>query len=268
MQQLEHPADASDYLDALYKLKGAKNWLLVVLLIVLAGNLAAALTLRLTTVLDGSASLQADLAAVRGEAPAGDPVASRPAEAASRPAPATPPTADGRDDDEAAPFETIQTARQDKPFPADSESGPPLVDGEQIYTVLAVGLPVARAVGLPAAVLLAAVLLVTVTITLLGRLSGVAYLTSALLWSLLLAVMLVPWNLAFEGFGLPGALFSGDELVEGTARAMATAETGWAVQLVYWLRFVAYPGAALGVWLAILIQYRRGFRPLAAGASA
>ncbi|MFW6146139.1 MAG: hypothetical protein ACOC7R_02260, partial [Planctomycetota bacterium] len=62
MQQLERPADANDYLDAFYKLKGAKNLLLVLLLIALVGNLAAALTLRLTPLMERIAALQADLA--------------------------------------------------------------------------------------------------------------------------------------------------------------------------------------------------------------
>ncbi|MFW6155564.1 MAG: hypothetical protein ACOC95_10145, partial [Planctomycetota bacterium] len=155
----------------------------------------------------------------------------------------------------------------DEPFTSGNDDGAPWVDGDQVYAVLVIALPIARAVGLLAAVLLAAVLLVSLEITLLGRLSGTAYLTGALLWSLLLAVMLVPWNLAFDGFGLPSALFTGPELVAGTSRVLSTADVGWAVELVYWLRFVAYPAAALLVWLAILIQYRRGFRPVVASAS-
>ena len=284
MQQLERPADTNDYLDAFYKLKRAKNWLLALLLIALVGNLAAALTVRLTPVLDDSASFRADLAAVRGDAPPDDAEPAEPAPPEERvpfelPRPATQNAQDEPSatqptpkpappgDDEPAPFEALQSARTDEPFTSEPDEGPPLVDGEQVYTMLVTALPIARAVGLLAAMLLTAVLLVSLAITLLGRLSGVAYLTSALLWSLLLAVMLVPWNLAFEGFGLPSALFSGPELVEGTSRVLSTANVGWAVELVYWLRFVAYPAAALLVWLAVLIQYRRGFRPVVTSAS-
>src|SRR4051812_33741288 len=69
-------------------------------------------------------------------------------------------------------------------------------------------------------ILLALVLLIIANIMLVGRLIGVARVTAAYIWSMLLALLLFPWQ-AFLGkvtfyssdFRIPGVLYTWDELI-------------------------------------------------------
>ena len=112
--------------------------------------------------------------------------------------------------------------------------------------------------GIGLTVVLATVLLLIVKIMLVGRLIGVARLTSAFIWTVALAVLLFPWQAFWEdyAFKLPGALYTWDELVRRVR--FSTEATDEAV--LSWMRFVGAPVLALIILLSIQIKSRRGLQ--------
>jgi hypothetical protein len=111
--------------------------------------------------------------------------------------------------------------------------------------------------GIALTIVLAIVLLLIVKIMLVGRLIGVARLTSAFIWTVLLGVLLFPWQAfwADYDFKIPGALYTWNELVH---RVKLHPQKDDAV--LYWARFVAFPIAALIVLLSIQVKSRRGLQ--------
>ena len=111
--------------------------------------------------------------------------------------------------------------------------------------------------------LLAAVLLLIVNIMLIGRLIGVARVTSAFVWCLLLVLLLFPWqaflnNATFTSaeFKIPGVLYTWDELVM-TARFRPAR---WEEAILKWARFVVFPVITLILLLVIQTKSNRGLR--------
>ncbi len=117
---------------------------------------------------------------------------------------------------------------------------------------------VAGFLGVAMTIVLATVLLLIVKIMLVGRLIGVARLTSAFIWTIVLAVLLFPWQ-AFLGeyaFKIPGVLYTWDEL----ARHVNFPGEFSAEGVLKWARFVGFPVAALVILLSIQIRSNRGLR--------
>ena len=112
--------------------------------------------------------------------------------------------------------------------------------------------------GIALTVVLGVVLLLIVKIMLVGRLIGVSRLTSAFIWTVVLATLLFPWQAFWPDydFKIPGALYTWNELEarvkETTARNDRT--------VLFWARFVAFPVLALIILLAIQIKSRRGLQ--------
>ena len=114
--------------------------------------------------------------------------------------------------------------------------------------------------GVTLSIVLSFVLLLIVNVMLVGRLIGVARLTSAYLWSLILIVMLFPWQaflndqtLSKPDFKIPGVLYTWDEL-------SAPFPDGPPQSILKWARFVVFP--FVGVIIALIIQAKsnRGIR--------
>ncbi len=135
---------------------------------------------------------------------------------------------------------------------------------EMFYNTLGVALPMIRALGLVFAVLLSLYILVGVKVCLAGRLTGVGALASSFTWSLLLAALFVPWDLAFGGNILPSVLFSRRELIVETAKvAWGATDVGWADQLLYYARFAGYQALVLLVWALVMVKAARASRSAA-----
>jgi hypothetical protein len=149
------------------------------------------------------------------------------------------------------------TAPTTAPTTSIATSAPPVVDLLQYATS-------ATLLGsLVLSVLLTLVLLLIAHIMLVGRLIGVASVISAVVTSLLLVLILFPWqallvtqSLSNGNFIFPGVLFSWSELA---ARAHAT-PTNTLEQILYWARFVAWPVVAIILILRIQIRSGRGLR--------
>src|SRR4051794_3882050 len=91
--------------------------------------------------------------------------------------------------------------------------------------------------GIALFVLLSMVLLLIVKIMLVGRTLGVARTTSAYIWSLLLVVLLFPWQAFLDPyvFKIPGVLYTWDELLAGARFTSASLPEN----ILKWARFVA-----------------------------
>lgn len=113
--------------------------------------------------------------------------------------------------------------------------------------------------GLVFAILMSLTLAFTTLVMLNGRTVGVASEVGAFFWSLVLLLLLIPWQsilnhptLAGGPFHLPGVLYTWEELY-----ANARFENGDWVQ---WLRFVVWPVVALLVLLSVQGKARRGVK--------
>jgi hypothetical protein len=116
------------------------------------------------------------------------------------------------------------------------------------------------------ALLLVLVLALAVNFSLLGRLGGAAGLTSALLWSLILLLLVCPWQLVLRGGLACGAMYDMSELIAHTRRvlpAWGAQDVRLEIPAVYYVRFAGLPLVALIVWLAVLLKFSRGRRQMA-----
>jgi hypothetical protein len=112
-------------------------------------------------------------------------------------------------------------------------------------------------------VVLSVDLFLVLHVMLVGRLIGVSHVTRAFLWSLVLALMLFPWqaflnnaDLTAVDFKVPGVLFTWDELVRF---GRFTSEFS-AVAVLRWSRFVGFPVIAMVLLLVINSRCGRGVR--------
>ena len=106
-------------------------------------------------------------------------------------------------------------------------------------------------------------LLLILHVMLIGRLIGVSHMTKAWLATVVLAVLLFPWqaflnnaDLTATEFRIPGVIFTWEELVK-YAR-FPTRE--FAVAALRWTRFVVAPVAAIVLLFAIQSRASRGLR--------
>src|SRR3954453_19606655 len=104
-----------------------------------------------------------------------------------------------------------------------------------------------------------------IKIRLVGRLIGVARLTSAFVWCVFLALLLFPWqaflqNTDFTGdFKLPGVLYTWAELIHPVVGAkFSHADLNQAI--LRWARFVGWPVIALILLLMVQAKSSRGLR--------
>jgi len=132
------------------------------------------------------------------------------------------------------------------------------VQGSRIELLLTYLIGLCDFLGIVLVIVLALVLLLVVNIMLVGRLIGVGRLTSACISTLLLMVLLFPWQ-AFLGnyaFKIPGVLYTWDEL-------LASARWGdviWQEGMLHWTRFVVMPLIALILLMRVQILSTRGIR--------
>jgi hypothetical protein len=114
-------------------------------------------------------------------------------------------------------------------------------------------------------IVLAVVLLLIVKIMLVGRLIGVAQVTSAFCWCVFLGVLLFPWqgflqNTDFTGdFKLPGIFYTWRELVDPSLGAKFSTDN-LNLSILRWARFVGWPVLAIILLLMVQAKSSRGLR--------
>ena len=121
-------------------------------------------------------------------------------------------------------------------------------------------LPAGKFVALASALLLVLTLMFAVKLALHGQTGGVAGLMSAFFWSLVLLVLLVPWQQALPGSSaLAGATHNLGDLVAASAEARAADASAMDV-LFFYGRFIVYPVLALLLLLIVGAKWGRGYR--------
>jgi small-conductance mechanosensitive channel len=114
-------------------------------------------------------------------------------------------------------------------------------------------------------IVLAMVILLIAKIMLVGRLIGVAQVTSAFIWCVVLVVLLFPWqaflqNTDFTGdFKIPGVLYTWSELTHPTLGAKFQGLDPYQTAL-RWTRFVGAPVVAMILLLVVQAKSSRGLR--------
>jgi len=249
-------ATAADYADAMLTARRAKNWLFVILLLLLLAQLAGFFAVRYT----------AWLAPTKPVDPA---VAAAAAGAAAVGVPAV-----------AVPDATTQPAISATASLGDKPAVPGVVPPEQRKGIDAVRYATAATtfLGIVLAIVLGLVLLLIVKIMLVGRLIGVARVTNGYIWCLLLTVLLFPWQAFFNSvdyatatpgqtaamvrnpaFQVPGVLYTWDEL-RYDARFGIDAPADVPQKVLKWARFVGFPVVAMLLLLVVQSNSSRGLR--------
>jgi hypothetical protein len=235
-------AVAADYADAMMTARRAKNWLFILLLLVLLTQLTIFFLLRF-----GVLHLNREVAV---SVPTGVEATTQPTGDATQPAAAS------------ATVET-RTARFD------------------IEDILRYLIPVTDFLGITLTVVLGVVLLLIVMIMLVGRLIGVSHVTSAFIWCVLLAVMAFPWQAFLLGtyrpsraaednspgladvrrhadppFKIPGALYTWEEL----RRDYSFEGLNASQSVLKWARFAGFPILAMLLLLMVQAKSSRGLK--------
>lgn len=227
-------ANAADYADALIVARRAKNWLFVLLLLMVLAQL--------TLFFLGRYQYEKVFGVKPGETPAAAPVAAPAAAPTSAPAP--------------APVPVVQPAA-----PSDLSQLPQAAALKQYFLLYVVG--VTDFLGIVVAVVLMLTLLLIVNVMLVGQAIGVSQLTSAFVWSIVLAALLFPWQaflnvngLADVSWKIPGILYNFDEL----KRSVLFDKTFSLPVYLKWGRFVVAP--LIGIFLLLMVQAKssRGLR--------
>lgn len=124
---------------------------------------------------------------------------------------------------------------------------------------LSVALPMMEFVGRVAALLLAVAMLVAAFVALCGRLPASGFIRG-FFWSIIVFALLLPWErLTPRAARLPG-VFTDVAALESAMPDATAAATGFAAQAPLYLRFAAYPFAAVLLLLYANGSFRRSHR--------
>jgi hypothetical protein len=228
-------AVAADYADAMMTARRAKNWLFILLLLVLLVQLAIFFMVRFRILrLEGDVSVTV---------PTSIDVSTQPADGTTQPA-----------------------------VDADVQTTTKRAAVEDILRYL---IPLTDFLGMTLVIVLCVVLMLIVMIMLVGRLIGVSHVTSAFIWCVILAVLLFPWQALLIGskrpptelpspylateeqhpeFKLPGALYTWPELKRDANFS------GGLPGALKWARFVGFPAAAMLLLLMVQAKSSRGLK--------
>jgi hypothetical protein len=130
------------------------------------------------------------------------------------------------------------------------------------------GVGITAFLGVTMSIVLSLVLLLVVNIMLVGRLLGAGRVTSAFIWSLVLLVLLFPWQSFLNHVGLtpdqatfkiPGVLYTYFEIADPQVGAKFQS-TPTTVAILKWSRFVVFPVIAIFILLVIQAKSTRGLR--------
>lgn len=219
MTQTEYTPQGSEYFEAMSSVRLAKNLLWLGIFVAIAAQIAFFCLLQFGTKLDGY--LPATAKACSGPA--------------AFTCPASMPT-------------------------TGSSAGCPLAQCH-LADKLPLVLPVTKFLGAICALLLAASLFLGALMPLAGQLGGAGKLTSAFFWSLILLALVTPWQQIFPYSGLVGSLSNLQEMwprvqqvkASGAAAALSQAT------VLYYARYLGYPGVALLVWLIVGVKFAKGY---------
>jgi hypothetical protein len=152
-----------------------------------------------------------------------------------------------------------------KPEPTTQQATNPQGAGDAtLYKeVLQWALPAMKFLALVAGLLAVLTLMFAVKLSIVGRLGGIPGFMSALFWSMILLAMVTPWQKILQGSFASGALCNLSEMTQMTSQIKAS----WGAKdvividrVLYYARFIAYPGLALVVWLVVMAKFAAGYK--------
>ncbi|MCP4378709.1 MAG: hypothetical protein GY794_21350 [bacterium] len=123
--------------------------------------------------------------------------------------------------------------------------------------MLRFGLPGTRFAALVLCLLLVLMVMFAVKLSLVERAGGMAGFMSAFNWSLILLVMLIPWQQILSSSISCGALFNLSELTNADAALGKTPSI--LEQVIFYARFIGYPCVALFTCLIVQAKFAKGF---------
>ena len=243
-------AVAADYADAMMTARRAKNWLFILLLLVLLTQIALFFLIKFNVLRLGDSMA---VAITPTPSSAAD---TQPSDASTQPADAS---------TGASPTGAAASSR--------------------VEDILRYVIPVSDFLGIGLVVVLAVVLLLIVTIMLVGRLIGVSHVTSAFIWCVILTVLLFPWQAFLIGerstartaaggygtsayaadtgfspqptFKIPGVLYTWEELrydLRNFPQGVGPHS------ILKWARYAGFPIAALLLLLTVQAKSSRGLK--------
>ena len=218
MEQIQQAQHRPEYAIAFRSIRAAKNLAVVLIILCILAQIGATIAVHFARVLD--------------EAPAAASPAARTLPAAKTDAgPATKPAI----------------------RPGDSEVEFAAICRDLMHY----GLPGTRFAALPLCLLLVLMVMFAVKLSLVERIGGVAGFISAFNWSLILLMMLVPWQQILSSSLSCGALFNFSEL---TSADSALGDAPDQIDLVlFYARFIAYPCVAMLTCLLVQAKFARGY---------
>ena len=246
MQQIRYSSPGSEFYDAFRSTRAAKNIFWIILGLCILFQLAAFVAVHVVGVVDPIYAAAPDEAPVFVDANAPD-------DALEPNAPV----------DANAPLDANAPARPGAPArrAPRGENGN-LMLAQTVDQILYWAMPATRFFAFVSAALLWLALLLAVKISLIDRLGGAGYFTSANFWSLVLLGLVVPWQQVLGGFAM-GALYNYQELLRGTAAIEADwsgASPNTQELVLYYARFAGYPVLALLLWIVVQAKWRGGYR--------
>ena len=232
-------ATAADYADAMMIARRAKNWLFLFLLLFLLAQLAIFFVARYTNhVFPAAAPTPRSSLADEFET----------------------------DGAEGAQATTLPTTRPAAVLTSASPPKSTLVGQGLMYLTALIDF-----LGIVLVVVLAFTLVLVINIMLVGRLIGLAHVTSAWIVCMVLAVLLFPWQSFLQDpnfkadFKLPGVLYTWTELTHPTLGAKF--DTGGEAgsiraeqRILRWARFVGFPVVSIIMLLFVQAKSSRGLR--------
>jgi len=262
MQQIQYDVRPGEFADAMKSTQTARMIFWLLLGLALIYQLVSFSLVEFGGVLDTDGAAPAAVEeALPGAKPAGEPktpATPPPAKAPEKKAPPTKPAP-------AAPAPAAKPEAAAKPAAspaaaaeahAPAKKTPP-TKAEKWHDVLRWSLPAAKFLAMVCGMLLALTLLFAVGLSLIGKLGGMAGMISGFFWSLILFVMVVPWQQVLVKSDLAcGALYSLGDLL--AARQTWATDPHWRAQTLYYGRFVVYPGVALLIWLIVHVKFTCG----------
>ena len=125
-------------------------------------------------------------------------------------------------------------------------------------------LPITKFLALACGVLVVISLMFLAALSLLGQGQGSRRLLSAFCWSLILLVMVIPWQRVFQSSLACGALYNLGELTKWYD-SIHTGQGDLMKKIFYFARFLGYPGLTLLVWIVVLVKSGGGYSRLVSG---
>jgi hypothetical protein len=251
MEQIRSTAGKPEYAVAFRSIKSAKNFASMLIILALLLQIGGVVVVHFVRLLDEPVAGEPVIQKAEAAQPAGKPTAKVVSKAVATAAEAP----DAKVENKAAVETAAKTpaAGTTKYSWDDLDLTAPGIS----RLVLKYGLPASRFAVLVLGLMLVLMVMFAVKLSLVERVGGVAGFMSAFNWSLILLMMLIPWRPILGSSMSCGALFTFSELMKADA---ALGQTPVLLdQIIFYARFLGYPGFALLVCLIVQSKFSRGF---------